>query len=51
MQSKNFRAMVERKKLVRLGTPESEDKADKILRAVELNGGLTPEEVYALMAY
>lgn len=50
-QSKNFQAMVERKKLIRLGTPEAEEKAEKILEAVERNGGLTPEEVYALMAF
>lgn len=50
-QSKNFRAMVERKNLIRLGTPEAEEKADRLLEAVEENGGLTTEEVYALMAY
>lgn len=50
-QSKNFRAMVERKKLIRLGTPEAEQKADRILEIVERNGGLTTEEVYSLMAF
>jgi hypothetical protein len=50
-QSKNFRAMVERKKLLRLGTPAAEEKADEILETVERNGGLTSEEVYSLMAY
>ena len=49
--SKNLKAMIERKKLVRLGTPTADEKAEKILEAVERNGGLTTEEVYALMAY
>ena len=50
-QSKNLRAMIERKKLIRQGTPEAEGKADRILRAVEESGGLSTEEVYSLMAY
>lgn len=50
-ESKNFRAMVERKKLIRLGTPEAEEKADRLLEIVEKNGGLKPEEIYSLMAY
>lgn len=50
-QSKNLKAMIERKKLIRLGTPQAEEKADRILQAVEQNGGLTTEEVYALSAY
>ena len=50
-QSKNLRAMIERKKLIRQGTLEAEGKADRILRAVEESGGLSTEEVYSLMAY
>lgn len=50
-QSKNFQAMVKRKELIRSGSPEDEKKADVILRTVERNGGLTPEEIYALMVY
>lgn len=49
--SKNLEAMILRKKLMRQGTPEAEAKADKILEVVERNGGLTTEEVYALMAH
>jgi hypothetical protein len=49
--SKNLEAMIQRKKLMRSGTPDAEAKADKILEAVERNGGLTTEEVYALMAH
>jgi len=50
-QSANFRAMVKRKGLVRMNTPAADEKAEKILQAVEKNGGLSAEEVYALMAY
>lgn len=50
-QSKNLKAMIERKKLMRIGTDEAEEKADRILEAVENNGGLTTEEVYILTAY
>jgi len=49
--SANLRAMIERKKLIRSGDPKAEDKAEVILQAVERNGGLTPDEVLALMAY
>lgn len=49
--SKNLIAMIERKKLVRLNTPEADDKAERILKAVEESGGLTAEEVYSLMAF
>jgi hypothetical protein len=50
-QSKNLKAMIERKKLVRQDTPEAEEKAERILKAVEENGGLTSEEVFSLLAY
>jgi hypothetical protein len=50
-QSKNLKAMIERKKLIRLGTNEAEEKAEKILKAVEQNGGLSAEEVYILSAH
>jgi hypothetical protein len=43
--------MVERKKLIRSGTLQAEEKADRILEAVERNGGLTTEEIYALSAF
>lgn len=49
--SKNLVAMIERKKLVRQNTPEADAKAERILRAVEGNGGLTTDEVYALMVH
>jgi hypothetical protein len=49
--SSNLRAMIERKKLIRKGTDESEERAEEILRAVERNGGLTDSEIYELMAY
>jgi hypothetical protein len=47
----NLKAMIKRKELIRKGTPEAEAKADKLLEAVERAGGLTTEEVYALMAH
>lgn len=49
--SKNLIAMIERKKLVRQNTPETDAKAERILIAVEGNGGLTTDEVYALMVH
>jgi len=50
-QSVNLKAMIKRKELVRKGTPESEAMADRILEAVERKGGLTADEVMALMVY
>jgi hypothetical protein len=49
--SKNLKAMIKRKELLRLGTPEAEKKAEEILELVLQAGGLTTEEVYSLMAY
>lgn len=49
--SENLKAMIERKQLLREGTEDSEGRAEKILEDVLNNGGLTTEEVYALMAY
>jgi len=46
-----MKLMIQRKDLVRQGTPEAEAKAEKILEAVEQSGGLTTEEVYSLQAY
>jgi hypothetical protein len=46
--SKNLKAMIERKRLIRLDSPEAEELAEKILKAVEQSGGLTREEVYIL---
>lgn len=49
--SKNFEEMVRRRELVRKGGDANEEEAERILVEVERNGGLTTEEVYALMAY
>ena len=49
--SDNLKAMIQRKELMREGSPEAEAKADAIFEEVTQNGGLTTEEVYALMAY
>ncbi len=49
--SNNLRAMIKRKELMRQGTPEAEVEADAIFEEVTQNGGLTTEEVYALMAH
>jgi hypothetical protein len=43
--------MIHRKKLLRLGTEEALQEADEILDAVQRSGGLSTEEVYALMAH
>jgi protein involved in polysaccharide export with SLBB domain len=47
----NLKAMIKRKELIRKGTPEAEEQAERILDAVEQAGGLTTEEVYSLQAY
>jgi hypothetical protein len=47
----NLKAMIKRKELIRKGTPEAEEQAERILEAVERAGGLTTEEVYSLMAF
>jgi hypothetical protein len=49
--SENLEAMIYRKDLLRKGGDDNEELADVILDEVEQNGGLTTEEVYALMAY
>jgi hypothetical protein len=49
--SDNLKEMIRRKELLRKGTDEAEDEADRILQDVLENGGLTTEEVYALMAH
>jgi hypothetical protein len=49
--SANLDAMIKRKELIRQGTDEADAQADEILIQVEQNGGLTTEEVYALLAY
>jgi len=49
--SDNLKAMAKRKELMRDGSPEAEAEADAIFEKVTQNGGLTTEEVYALMAY
>jgi len=51
MTSANLKAMIKRKALVRKGTPEAEAQAQRILEAVEQRGGLSGEEVMALMAH
>jgi hypothetical protein len=50
-QSANLKAMIKRKELLRKGGDEAEIKAERILDAVLQGGGLSTEEVYALMAY
>ena len=50
-QSTNLKAMIKRKELVRKGTPEAEEMAERILKAVERKGGLTAEEVMVLTVY
>lgn len=49
--SANLDTMIQRKELLRQGTDEAEEQADVLLQQVLDNGGLTAEEVYALMAY
>lgn len=49
--SENLKAMVKRKELLRKGGERAEEKAEEILQKVLASGGLTTEEVYALMAY
>ena len=48
---KQLKLMIARKELIRKGSAESEEQAEKILEAVEKSGGLTTEEVYALQAF
>jgi hypothetical protein len=49
--SENLEAMIHRKNLLRKGGDENEELAEFILDEVEQSGGLTAEEVYALMAH
>lgn len=49
--SENLKKMIQRRELLREGTDEAEEKAEAILQSVLKSGGLTAEEVYALMAY
>lgn len=49
--SENLKKMIQRKELIRKGTEEAEDRADDILQSVLQSGGLTTDEVYALMAH
>jgi hypothetical protein len=49
--SENLEIMKQRKELLRQGTEEAETQADILLQQVLDNGGLSTEEVYALMAY
>lgn len=49
--SENLEAMVYRKDLLRKGGDDNEELAEIILDEVEQSGGLTAEEVYALMAH
>lgn len=49
--SANLNIMIQRKELLRQGTDEAEEQAEVLLQKVLENGGLTTEEVYALMAY
>jgi len=49
--STNLEKMIKRRELVRQGTDEADAQAEQILEEVQQNGGLTTEEVYALMAH
>lgn len=49
--SENLKKMIQRKELIRKGTDEAEESAEEILQSVLQSGGLTTEEVYALMAH
>ena len=49
--SVNMQAMIRRKALLREGGEAAEERAQEILDDVERNGGLSTEEVYALMAH
>jgi hypothetical protein len=49
--STNLEKMIKRRELVRQGTDEADAQAERILEEVQQNGGLTTEEVYALMAH
>lgn len=49
--SENLKKMIQRKELVRKGTDEAEVRAEEILQSVLQSGGLTTDEVYALMAH
>jgi len=51
VSAKNLKEMIRRKELLRKGSDEAEEEADQILRSVLENGGLTTEEIYALMAH
>lgn len=50
MTKENVKKMIRRKELLRQGGDENEEKADAILEEVLQNGGLTTEEIYAVMA-
>jgi hypothetical protein len=50
MTKENVKKMIRRKELLRQGGDENEEKAEAILEEVLQNGGLTTEEVYAVMA-
>ena len=50
MTKENVKKMIRRKELLRAGGDENEEMADAILEEVLQNGGLTAEEVYAVMA-
>jgi hypothetical protein len=43
--------MIKRKELIRQGTDEADEQAEMLLQQVLENGGLSTEDVYALMAY
>lgn len=50
MTSENVKKMIRRKELLRQDPEGNEEEADAILEEVLQNGGLTTEEVYAVMA-
>lgn len=49
--STNLDTMIKRKELIRQGTDEADEQAEMLLQQVLENGGLSTEDVYALMAY
>jgi len=50
MTKENVKKMIRRKELLWVGGDENEEMADAILEEVLQNGGLTTEEIYAVMA-
>lgn len=50
MTSENLKKMIRRKELLRQDPDGNEEQAEAILEEVLQNGGLTTDEIYAVMA-